>query len=386
MRTNIGLLTLAAGASAFEITKENPFFQYKKQFLTREHASTVEQVIEAVEASPHKLWQAGQNFLGLTNKTTDYQYLMGTFLGAHPLAEENPQEYTLPVKRLHHFDQSKALPKSFDPAKDGWPECTHSLTMVRDQGSCGSCWAFGAAEAMSDRVCIASGGAFHGDISSEDILACCGFWCGSGCNGGWPLQAWKYFKHHGVVTGGLYGDTKSGCLPYAIEPCEHHTTGPRKPCNGEEGHTPKCPKKCIPESGLNWKQDKHYSVSAYSVEQSEETIMRELMTNGPLEVAITVYEDFMTYKGGIYHHVQGKALGGHAIRLVGWGEETVEGSDEPVSYWVLANSWNTDWGENGFFRMRRGINECGVEGEAVGGIAEPNAFRRLFDDQGSNTL
>jgi len=306
-------------------------------------------------------------------KASDYQHLMGTRLGAHPTEEP------LPIKPKHLYGDYD-LPKSFDPAQK-WPECEHSLTMIRDQGSCGSCWAFGAAEAMSDRVCIASGGEFHGDISSEDILACCGWRCGNGCNGGWPLMAFKYFKSHGVVTGGLYGDKKSGCLPYEIEPCEHHTTGPRPSCTGEEGHTPKCPKKCIAESGLDWKTDKHYAVSAYRVPADEDSIMRELFEHGPVEAAITVYEDFMAYKGGVYHHTEGKALGGHAIRLVGWGEE-----EDGTKYWVLANSWNSDWGENGYFRMLRGENECGVEGENVGGIAEPKAFRQMFDSVSDNRL
>lgn len=372
----------AAVASAFEVSRNGPvdMAEFKTQYLSAEGASTVKEIIEAVQSVDHAKWTPSTNFLGLANKTTDYAYLMGTILGPHPLAEQDPEQFDLPVKPNHHYDWSVELPKSFDPAQK-WPECEHSITMVRDQGSCGSCWAFGAAEAMSDRVCIASGGAFHGDISSEDILACCGFWCGSGCNGGWPLQAWKYFKHHGVVTGGLYGDTKSGCLPYEIAPCEHHTTGPRPKCNGEEGHTPSCPKKCIPASGLDWSSDKHYAVSAYRVANDEKTIMRELMENGPAEVAITVYEDFMAYKGGVYHHVKGSALGGHAIRLVGWGEE-----EDGTKYWVLANSWNSDWGENGFFRMLRGVNECGVEGEVVGGIAEPKAFRQMFDSVDDNRL
>merc|ERR1711862_1089092 len=58
-------------------------------------------------------------------------------------------------------------------------------------------------------------------------------------------------------------------------------------------------------------------------------IQMELMTNGPTEAAFTVYEDFVNYKSGVYQHVTGKALGGHAIRLLGWGEE----NELPTGWW-----------------------------------------------------
>lgn len=86
------------------------------------------------------------------------------------------------------------------------------------------------------------------------------------------------------------------------------------------------------------------------------------MTHGPVEAAFTVYEDFLTYKSGVYHHTSGRALGGHAIKVVGWGVE------DGVAYWKVANSWNEDWGDNGFFKIKRGNNECGIEGQMVAGI------------------
>lgn len=86
----------------------------------------------------------------------------------------------------HKVDVS-ALPDQFD-ARTQWPNCP-TIQEVRDQGSCGSCWAFGASEAMSDRICIASNGAKNAHISAEDLVSCC-VSCGFGCDGGYPESAW----------------------------------------------------------------------------------------------------------------------------------------------------------------------------------------------------
>jgi cathepsin B len=86
----------------------------------------------------------------------------------------------------------------------------------------------------------------------------------------------------------------------------------------------------------------------------------ELFDNGPLEVGYTVYEDFMNYKSGIYKHITGAQLGGHAVKLIGYGEE------EGEKYWICANSWTKNWGEQGFFRIAYG--ECGIEGQVFGCI------------------
>merc|ERR1712117_581861 len=88
----------------------------------------------------------------------------------------------------------------------------------------------------------------------------------------------------------------------------------------------------------------------------------ELMTNGPIEVGFTVYEDFLAYQSGVYYHVSGRSHGGHAVKMVGWGHD----DESNMDYWLIANSWNNDWAEEGFFRIRRGTNECGIE---AGGYA-----------------
>ncbi|VDP88771.1 unnamed protein product [Echinostoma caproni] len=90
--------------------------------------------------------------------------------------------------------------------------------------------------------------------------------------------------------------------------------------------------------------------------------MKEIMINGPVEAVFNVYEDFVNYAFGIYQHTTGKLLGGHAVRLLGWGETGGE------KYWLAANSWNDHWGMWGFFQIARGKNECGIESGVTAGI------------------
>ncbi|TNN82691.1 Cathepsin B [Liparis tanakae] len=102
-------------------------------------------------------WTAGQNFYNI-----DISYvkgLCGTILNGPKLPEV-----------VHSTDGIK-LPASFD-ARQQWPNCP-TIQQIRDQGSCGSCWAFGAAEAISDRLCIHTSGKISLEISAEDLLSCC---------------------------------------------------------------------------------------------------------------------------------------------------------------------------------------------------------------------
>ena len=93
-----------------------------------------------------------------------------------------------------------------------------------------------------------------------------------------------------------------------------------------------------------------------------EKIQMEIITNGPVEAAFTVYSDFPSYKSGVYQHTSGTEMGGHAIKILGWGVEN------GTPYWLVANSWNTDWGDKGFFKILRGKNECGIEEEIMAGL------------------
>ncbi|KAM8952706.1 cathepsin B [Pelodytes ibericus] len=290
-------------------------------------------------------WTAGHNFV---NADLGYvKKLCGTLLGGSKL------------KMRYSFAEQMTLPDNFD-SREAWPNCP-TIKEIRDQGSCGSCWAFGAVEAISDRVCVHSNGKVNVEVSAEDLLSCCGPECGMGCNGGYPGGAWSYWTEDGLVSGGLY-DSHVGCRPYSIPPCEHHVNGSRPACKGEEGETPKCVRKCEEGYTPSYKSDKHLGAQSYSVPSDPQEIMAEIYKNGPVEGAFLVYSDFPLYKSGVYSHVTGEELGGHAIKILGWGVEN------GTPYWLCANSWNTDWGDNGFFKIHRGNDECGIESEIVAGI------------------
>jgi len=273
-------------------------------------------------------------------------------LGAWP----TPKGKTYPTRKYEPTE----LPESYD-VLDAYPNCSH---FVNDQSVCGSCWAVSTGESITDRLCIAG----HGDIriSAADILTCCGEVCGSGCNGGWPAEAWEYMTSEGIVDGGVWGTTDH-CTSYPFQPCGHHTTAEGlKPC-GPSQPTPKCFRGC--ENGETWYGAKIKNTQHVYGIIGEQDMMVELIERGPYTVAFSVFSDFMKYKGGIYQKsADGKYLGGHAIELTGFGVEEIDG--EKVKYWKLKNSWNTSWGEEGYFRFLRGVNECGIEEEGFAANVE----------------
>jgi len=150
-----------------------------------------------------------------------------------------------------------------------------------------------------------------------------------GCNGGNLATEWKFLENKGIVS-----DT---CLPYV----------------SGDGKSRSCATSCADGSAKVY-----YSCESGSTVKATkpDEIKSEILANGPVETGFTVYADFMNYESGIYTHVSGRMEGGHAVKIIGWGVEN------GVKYWTVANSWNTTWGEKGFFRIKEG--ECGID-EAV---------------------
>ncbi|XP_017768162.1 PREDICTED: tubulointerstitial nephritis antigen-like [Nicrophorus vespilloides] len=239
-----------------------------------------------------------------------------------------------PVKKIYSLD---SIPKTFD-ADDVWPG---KITRVQDQGWCGSSWAISTAAVASDRFAIISRGLEEPHLSAQHLLSCNNRGQQS-CNGGYLDKAWMFLKKFGVVN--------EECLPY---------TGSTGKC-GIPVNGNLLTARCIPPEN-KYRKDYYRTAPAYRL-GNETDIMFEIMKSGPVQATMKVFQDFYMYKGGIYkntHLGESHRTGYHSVRIVGWGEESTYTGHK--KFWKVANSWGHMWGENGYFKIERGINECEIE-------------------------
>ncbi len=183
------------------------------------------------------------------------------------------------------------------------------VTPVRDQGSCGSCWAFATTAALEANVLIVNGSSLN---LSEQVLISCG---GAGsCSGGYIDRASNYIMNTGLPPETYYVYTATNGS------CSGATAGWQN----------------YVQQISNW-----YWVDTVSPTVS--TIKDWLYNYGPLVTTMDVYSDFFYYSGGVYSYTSGSYQGGHAILIVGY--------DDANQYFIVKNSWGSGWGESGYFRI-----------------------------------
>jgi C1A family cysteine protease len=213
-----------------------------------------------------------------------------------------------PKSSEEHYTASvlMSVPASFDWRNNNG----NFVTPIRDQGNCGSCWAFATTAALeSQELIINNTPGINLDLS-EQMLVCCS--SSGSCNGGYIDLPSNYIRDTGIPS--------DYCCPY---------TATNSSCNLNT-----CTSECI---------DLHTITGWHWVAKSVEILKSELCTYGPLVVSMRVYKDFFSYYRGIYSHVKGPYQGDHAILLVGY--------NDAGQYFIVKNSWGTSWGESGYFRI-----------------------------------
>jgi PKD repeat protein/predicted secreted protein len=203
------------------------------------------------------------------------------------------------------------------PAVFNW--CDQGMcTPVKNQGSCGSCWAFASVGPMEINIKIKDG--IEVDLSEQYLVSCnTDDW---GCGGG--LAAFKYFKN--VIPP---EETQAG----AVYEAEFPYSATDEACNGPHNHP--------------------YKIVDYGTAGSTaEEIKQAIYDFGPIYVSVCSDKVFQAYTGGIFTGTGGTSLN-HAVTLTGWDES---GS---TKYWHLRNSWGSSWGENGYMRIAYGANGVG---------------------------
>lgn len=208
---------------------------------------------------------------------------------------------------------------------------------------------------LSDRYCIANykkGKPSQRSFSPQDALECCddcAVTSGSPCGGGYFTKGFAFAQNTGVSTGEEYGNTKL-CKPYFLSGSAKSYTEPT--CKNS------CQKVSVYKTLLS--KDR-LTISGYQTGTGEQAMIAALNNGGSIVVTFHVYKDFYLYNSGIYSHTTGDSVGLHAVRIVGYGTD-----DNGVDYWIIANTWDVNWGEQGFFRIQRGTDECGIESGTFG--------------------
>jgi cathepsin X len=246
---------------------------------------------------------------------------------------------------------------------NGTNYCSRVLNQ-KNPAVCGSCWAEAATGALTDRYNIATNNIQAGGIqlAPQNLLNFNSRVSGGSCNGGDPLKAYDFIHSYGISD-----DT---CSPYAglnwLRGFEVAAMTSVEDVQGHQCYTCNWNGVCeyVPKTLYNL-----YSVDEFGTVQGEEDMMAEIYARGPIACMInSESEDFCRYKGGVLKcddendpHCKVKFTD-HVVVIAGWGVEAETG----MPYWVGRNSYGTQWGEGvggGWFRVKRGENLWGIEGE-----------------------
>jgi KDEL-tailed cysteine endopeptidase len=250
-------------------------------------------------------------------------------VGINKFADWTPAEYrrllsykpTRGAKVLSQEYTNVSIPTSVDWRTEG------AVNPVKDQGQCGSCWAFSAVGALESRYKISAGTLFS--LSEQQLVDCAtgSPYSSEGCNGGEMTDGFDYSSVKGMMTGADY--------PYKAydQACKYDSS------------------KVTPVKGQG-----HFMVPPNSA-----TALKTEVANGPVSVAIEADTFvFQFYSGGILNSSKCGTNLDHGVIAVGYGVDSTKGE-----YFIVRNSWGASWGEKGYVRIAivDGPGICGIQME-----------------------
>jgi len=231
-------------------------------------------------------------------------------------------------------DGKSSSPLWTEPAEDDLPDAVdwrdhNMVTPVKNQGQCGSCWAFSSTGALEGQHSIQARQLVS--LSESNLVDCSSAYGPQGCNGGWQDDAYRYI----VANGGI--DTEAS-YPYVPK---------QQACRFNAANI-----------GAN-------ATGSYRLPTGDEAALKKAVAiRGPIAVAIDATSSlFMNYKSGVFYNPSCSSTQlDHAVLVVGYGTDTSRNLD----YWIVKNSWATWWGDKGYIKMARGYNNmCGIATHAL---------------------
>lgn len=283
--------------------------------------------------------------------------------------------------------RSVSTPRSFD-GRTIWSSL---LSPVKDQGLCGSCWAFASTGALASRFNIQSNNSLNIDLSETNVILCdfkgvesinhpergadrytaLGLnrdsIIGTACTGNTLYDVYKYLYEIGTCTSKCISYTSLDTISINTSSLSTITSPIFIPtCSFISGPIgDMCSDFSIDyETGTEFGTPKqlYRALAFYTLPSDQEHIKKDIFLYGPIASAIKVYADFYTFDTQSIYTYDGTSprVGGHAVEIVGWG--TLDNKD----YWLIKNSWGTQWGLGGYFMIARGSNECGIEENCIG--------------------
>jgi len=260
----------------------------------------------------------------------------------NPIAPTAAPAPNLPVRAP---EQVAALPATFNWASSDNYLGASKLTPIRNQGSCGSCWAFSSVAAFEGNIYIKDN--LSRDLSEQFLVSC--NTDGWGCGGGW----WGHKYHYNTT---IPGDPNPGAVYESAFPYVAANVS----CNAPYAR---------PYRLNNW----YYVGSQWTI-PSVDAIKNAIYNYGPVSVAMCAGPVFSNYSGGIYSTNESASCNGginHAVNLVGW--------NDAENTWILRNSWGSWWGESGYMRIARNVSNIGYNASyVVYNGATPAAFKNFL--------